>query len=65
MAAHQCPYCALGFQLRPVLEYHVREDHPEVHADYPTTTPTNADWPMAQRPKRYSWRPTYPVRRTP
>ncbi len=65
MGVHHCPYCSLGFQLKTVLEYHVREDHPTAHADYPTEEPADADWPMAQQPKRYHSRPSYPVRHVP
>jgi hypothetical protein len=65
MAVHQCPYCPLGFRLKNVLEYHVRNDHPKMHADYPTEKPADADWPMAEKPKRHSWRQHYPMRHVP
>ena len=65
MGVHHCPYCELGFRLRTVLEYHVREDHPTARADYPQERPADADWPMAQQPKRHSWRPSHPARRVP
>jgi hypothetical protein len=65
MGVHHCPYCSLGFQLKTVLEYHVRNDHPEAQADYPAEQPLDADWPMAQEPKRHSWRPSYPMRHVP
>lgn len=65
MSVHHCPYCSLGFRFKTVLEYHVRNDHPKVHADYPVERPADAEWPMAKQPKRYSWRPTHSPRRIP
>lgn len=65
MTTHHCPSCALIFEHKSVLEYHLREDHPKVHFDYPVATAADADWPLAQEPRRYSWRPTYAVRRRP
>lgn len=65
MSTHQCPKCQLIFGLKPVLEYHLRVDHPEAHFDYPESSPADQDWPMKSEPKRYSWRPTYPARRVP
>lgn len=35
MSVHQCPKCELRFTLRPELEYHCREEHPEFQHDYP------------------------------
>jgi hypothetical protein len=65
MSVHTCPSCGLGFRWRTVLEYHLRNDHPDVRFEYPQQRPADADWPMAQRPKRYTWRPTYPTRHIP
>jgi hypothetical protein len=55
----------LIFEHKSVLEYHLREDHPDVHFDYPIEKAGNSEWPLAQEPRRYTWRPTYPVRRIP
>jgi hypothetical protein len=55
----------LIFDQKTVLEYHLRNDHPDVHFDYPVATASNADWPLSQEPHRYSWRPTYAIRHRP
>jgi hypothetical protein len=62
---HHCPSCVLIFDHKTELEYHLRNDHPDVHFDYPVPTATDSEWPLASEPMRYTWRPTYPVRRSP
>jgi hypothetical protein len=47
LAIHQCPMCALRFRYRPVLESHLREEHPSFRCDYPVAHPRLADdWPF-------------------
>jgi hypothetical protein len=65
MSVHHCPKCQLGFRYKTVLAYHLRNDHPETRFDYPETNRADADWPMARRPRRHTWRPSYPTRHVP
>jgi hypothetical protein len=65
VSTHHCPSCVLIFTYKTELEYHLRNDHPNVHFDYPVEPASNADWPLASEPTRTSWRPTYAVRRRP
>jgi hypothetical protein len=55
----------LIFDQKTVLEYHLRNDHPDVHFDYPVSKPSNAEWPLSQEPHKHSWRPTYAYRHRP
>ncbi|MHA3702730.1 hypothetical protein ACXR2U_11155 [Jatrophihabitans sp. YIM 134969] len=34
MSVHQCPKCELRFTLKPELDWHCREEHPEFRHDY-------------------------------
>ncbi len=65
MSTHHCPSCALIFDQKTVLEYHLRNDHPDVHFDYPVSKRSNAEWPLSQEPHKHSWRPTYAYRHRP
>lgn len=65
MTTHHCPCCDLIYEHKSVLEYHLRNDHPDVHFEYPVEKPADADWPLAEEPRRHTWRPTYPVRHVP
>jgi hypothetical protein len=65
VSTHHCPCCDLIYDQKTVLEYHLRNDHPDVHFDYPVVEPVDADWPLASEPRKYSWRPTYPIRHVP
>ena len=65
MNTHHCPCCELIFEHRTVLEYHLRNDHPKVHFDYPVSAKSDEEWPRASEPRRYTWRPTYPMRHVP
>lgn len=35
MTVHQCPKCELRFSLKPELDHHCREEHPEFVHEYP------------------------------
>jgi hypothetical protein len=35
MTIHQCPKCELKFAIKTVLDWHLRNDHPNFHHDYP------------------------------
>jgi hypothetical protein len=35
MTIHQCPKCELKFAIKTVLDWHLRNDHPQFHHDYP------------------------------
>ena len=35
MSVHQCPKCELKFAIKTVLDWHLRNDHPQFHHDYP------------------------------
>jgi hypothetical protein len=57
VATHHCPSCQLIFSWRTELDWHLREDHPDRHFEYPRDESANVDWPMEREPQRHTAKP--------
>ena len=52
MTIHQCPKCELRFTWQTELDYHIRNEHPDFHHDYPVRGVHHEDEEPAAAPNQ-------------